>query len=331
MASLYPESLRLEASSRCQLACPACPTASGAIQPTIGSGVLKLADFQALVDSSPWVKKIELSNYGEIFLNPDLLEILAYAYAKGIQLSAHNGANLNHVKSEVLEGLVKYQLHSITCSIDGASQATYEQYRVKGDFERVIGNIQKINHFKALYQSSYPILDWQFVVFGHNQHEIPAARQMATDLGMNFRLKLSWDGDFSPVVDRDGLRQEVGVADREEYREKHGRDYMQTICHQLWDKPQINWDGKVLGCCRNFWGEFGGNAFRDGLAMAINSERMTYARQMLGGQQPPRDDIPCTTCSIYQTCRRRASGWKGPLSPVNTLDSINGYAMPCAG
>lgn len=193
------------------------------------------------------MKKIELSNYGEIFLNPDLLEILAYAHAKGIQLSAHNGANLNHVKPEVIEGLVKYKLHSMTCSIDGASQATYEQYRVRGNFERVLETIRKINHFKALYQSLYPILDWQFVVFGHNQHEIPVARQMAADLGMGFRLKLSWDGEFSPVMDRDALRQEVGAADREEYRERYGRDYMQMICHQLWDKPQINWDGKVLG------------------------------------------------------------------------------------
>lgn len=315
MPSVFPESLRLEASSRCQLACPACPTASGAIHPTIGSGVLKLTDFQALVDSSPWVKMIELSNYGEIFLNPDLLAILAYAHAKGIQLSAHNGVNLNHVKPEVLEGLVKYKLRAMTCSIDGASQATYERYRIKGNFERVIENIQKINRFKAFYQSPYPILDWQFVVFGHNQHEISIARQMAADLGMGFRLKLSWDSEFSPVADRDALRQEVGAADREEYREKHGRDYMQTICHQLWDKPQINWDGKVLGCCRNFWGEFGGNAFRDGLAAAINSERMTYARQMLRGQQPSRDDIPCTTCSIYQTMQTTGQWLERPVQP----------------
>lgn len=55
MSPVFPESLRLEASSRCQLACPACPTASGAIHPTIGSGVLKLTDFQVLVDIAYFV------------------------------------------------------------------------------------------------------------------------------------------------------------------------------------------------------------------------------------------------------------------------------------
>jgi len=77
-------------------------------------------------------------------------------------------------------------------------------------------------------------------------------------------------------------------------------DYAQFICHQLWDEPQINWDGKVLGCCRNFWGDFGPeNAFRDGLQKSVNSEKMTYARNMLRGRTPDRPDIPCTTCEIY--------------------------------
>ena len=49
---------------------------------------------------------------------------------------------------------------------------------------------------------------------------------------------------------------------------------MQEICHQLWDAPQINWDGKILGCCRNFWGDFGGNAFTEGLFQSVNSGQM---------------------------------------------------------
>jgi len=71
--------IRLEASSRCQLRCPSCPTTSGAILPAIGSGILKFADFQALLDGNPGLRDIELSNYGEIFLNPELIAILEYA------------------------------------------------------------------------------------------------------------------------------------------------------------------------------------------------------------------------------------------------------------
>jgi hypothetical protein len=82
--------------------------------------------------------------------------------------------------------------------------------------------------------------------------------------------------------------------------EKFGVDYVQAICHELWDAPQINWDGKVLGCCRNFWGDFGGNAFRDGLLNSIHSDMIEYAKGMLLGINAARDGIPCTTCNIYQ-------------------------------
>jgi hypothetical protein len=121
---------------------------------------------------------------------------------------------------------------------------------------------------------------------------------------MKFYVKLSWDAQFPPVRDQDSVRKEVGVASRDEFKEKYGVDYAQGICHQLWDQPQINWDGKVLGCCRNFWGDFGTeNAFEDGLLNSINSEKIEYARGMLLGKKVARDDIPCTTCNIYQGMR----------------------------
>jgi hypothetical protein len=42
----------------------------------------------------------------------------------------------------------------------------------------------------------------------------------------------------------------------------------------------VNRDGKVLGCCRNFWGDFGGNAFQDAFADSLNSKKMARARAM---------------------------------------------------
>jgi MoaA/NifB/PqqE/SkfB family radical SAM enzyme len=298
---IKPKRIAIEASSFCQLRCPSCPTTSRAIHPAIGSGFLKLNDFRKLIDENPWISDIELSNYGEIFLNPDLLEILKYAHERNIALRAGNGANLNNVKENVLEGLVKYRLRSITCSIDGASNETYKLYRIRGNFDTVIENVKKINHFKCKYNSVYPLLLWQFVVFGHNEHEIPVARKLAQELNMDFYLKLTWDAKFSPIRNKELVRKEIGldVLTREEYKVKYGIDYMHKICHQLWDRPQINWDGKVLGCCRNFWGDFGGNVFKDGLLYSINNEKMRYARDMLLGKKVAKDDIPCASCELY--------------------------------
>ena len=78
-----------------------------------------------------------------------------------------------------------------------------------------------------------------------------------------------------------------------------GKNYMRDVCLPLWNSPRVNWDGKIMGCCWNSWGDFGGNAFHDGLVSAINNEKITLAREMLLGKRGPIDGIPCTTCDMY--------------------------------
>ncbi len=302
---INPSKIRLDASTVCQLKCPSCPNTHGVIDQTVGSKILKFEDFKKIVDSNPWIRDIELSNWGEVFLNRDLLKIAEYAYEKKIVLNAATGVNLNTVREEMLEGVVKFHFGFITCSIDGASSKTYKIYRKGGDFETVMANIRKINEFKVKYQSDFPKLRWQFIAFGHNEHEIPLARQMAHKLGMKFYLKLAGD-DFSPVKNKDLVRvwSGMGVASRKEYQEKYGKIYSaERICSQLWRQPQINPDGRVLGCCMNYWGDYG-NAFQEDLIGILNNEKMNYARAMLLGKKEQREDVPCTRCHWYKEMKK---------------------------
>ncbi|KYC39418.1 radical SAM protein [Scytonema hofmannii PCC 7110] len=305
---IKPKKIRLDAATVCQLNCPSCPTAQGEIKKTLRGGFLKFEDFKRLVDENPWLSHIELSNWGEIFLNADILKILEYSYQKNVSLSASNGVNLNTVSEEVLEGLVKYKFRKMSCSIDGASQETYEIYRRRGNFERVIDNLKKINHYKKVYNSKFPLIRWQFVIFGHNEHEIPIAKQLAKELNMELWLKLSWDESFSPIKDKEKIAKitGLGVASRSEYQEKYKINYMQKgICSQLWNEPQLNWDGRVLGCCFNHWSDFG-NAFESSLETSLNNEKINYARQMLLGKKEERDDISCTQCIHYKAMKNHS-------------------------
>lgn len=307
---IKPDTIRLETSSICQLRCPSCPNTSGKTLPVVGRGFLKLNNFQKILNDNPWVIRVELANLGEIFLNPDLLEIIKHAYKRGVILTAATGANLNNVKEDVLEGLVKYKFRTLSCSIDGASNKIYKQYRVKGNYDTVIENIKKINFFKKKYQSKYPELRWNFIIFNHNEHEIPIAEELADELNMDFNLRAPWNSDFASLRHKTFIRlirEKAAAASREEHigilrnliSQRYGVHYLQRICHQMWDRPQINWDGKILGCCCNSSKEFGGNAFTDGLIKSFNSETMTYARDMLLGIQNRRRDIPCSTCPVY--------------------------------
>ena len=323
-----PAQIRLEASSFCNLRCPLCMTTTGDVHRlAVGGGFLRFDDFRKLLDDNPGLKRIELSNNGEIFLNPALLSMLELAHQRGVKLTAENGVNLNKVRPEVLEGLVKYQFRKLVCSIDGASEETYSIYRVRGKFANVINNIRKINELKQQYRSPFPELTWKFIVFGHNEHELPVAREMARELGMKFRPALNYDPNYSPVRDLEAVRAATGMgaATRDEYEGLYdGELYDESICHQLWDVPQINWDGKLLGCCINIWGDFGGNAFRDGLRASLNTEQIVYARAMLLGRAPPREDIPCTTCHMYLKMRKRGR-WLD-RSVKRALKSIYGNA-----
>jgi MoaA/NifB/PqqE/SkfB family radical SAM enzyme len=305
---IRPKRIRLEASSICQLKCPICPNTLGQTLPIIGKGFLKFSNFQKLLNDNPWIEVVELSNYGEIFLNPELLKIIKHAYKREVILTAATGVNLNNVNEDVLEGLVKYNFRSIGCSIDGASSETYKKYRVRGNYGVVIENIKKINSFKKQYKSRYPVLTWHFIIFGHNEHELPIARKLADELDMHFNFKTSWNPNFSPIRNRNFIKEEVGYVSWVEWRIRYGIHYMREMCHQMWNQPQINWDGKILGCCCNIMEDFGGNAFTDGLFESLNSERITYAREMLLGTQGERSDIPCTTCSTYIS-RKKNRKW----------------------
>jgi MoaA/NifB/PqqE/SkfB family radical SAM enzyme len=298
--------IQLEASSNCQLACPSCPTATGLARPAVGSGHLRFEDFQSILEKNPSLSEIELSNYGEIFLNPRLADMLRFAFERKVVTHADNGANLNFISEEALEALVKYRLRSITCSIDGASQETYEKYRVRGNFDKVISNIRRINEYKRQYKSGFPLLNWQFIIFGHNEHEIGAVRKLAGELGMAILFRFSWDDEFSPIRKPELVKIETRspYISRDDKYEKTGVDYVRSICHQLWRAPVVNWDGKILGCCRNFWGDFGGNAFRDGLIEAVNNEKIQHAREMLMGRTGERDDLPCVTCDLYHKMKK---------------------------
>ena len=139
-----PKSVKLEACSICQLNCETCYMRqhnSG----DVGKGYLKAKDFEKFLQMNPYVERIELSDNGEVFLNPELEEIIKIAFKyqvvnkHPIKLNAGNGVNCNNVKDSDLEALVKYgNFEHITFSIDGASQEVYSQYRRNGNFDKVI-------------------------------------------------------------------------------------------------------------------------------------------------------------------------------------------------
>jgi len=291
-------SIRIDASNACQLRCPTCHQVKEG-ESSFKRRHLEFYNFKKFVDQYPTFRNIELSGNGEIFINPELEEIIQYAFAKKIALTVRNGVNLSNVSERILESLVKYKVRILLVSIDGATNETYQIHRQGGDFQQVIENIKIINRYKQQYHSKLPVLIWQFIVFGHNEHEISLARSTAKKLNMRFFLKFNVYPEYSPVKDVSLIKKEMGYHSIAEYEDKTNNVYV-FPCHQLWLTPQISPDGDFLGCCYNKKENVYGNIFEVGVQQVLKSDKFIYAKKMLLGQVPAREDIPCFNCNVYK-------------------------------
>ena len=280
--------------------------------PGLGWEHLKFDNFKNFIDKNTFIRRIELSNYGEVFLNPDLCKIIRYAAKRKISLSIGNGANLNHASDEVLEQLVRAKVKVLKVSIDGLSQEAYEKYRVGGSVENVLQNVEKINLYKRRYRSSWPEMIWQYVIFGHNEHEIEEARAKSKELNMKFITQLSWNPGWSPTKNAAFMEKKFRGIHILKTDTETVYEYSEfSACFQMWKSPQINSDGKLLGCCENHhWGDYG-NVFEEGYINVLEGERFTYAKQMLQGKVPARNDIPCTSCHKYKAMKEN-NKWFDP-------------------
>jgi hypothetical protein len=264
---------------------------------TIGSGYLTFDKFADIVLADKEIRSVDFDNFGELFLNPDLPRIMKFARGANIRLQCGSGVNGNWISDDALWGLVQNKFAYLSFSIDGATQDTYGIYRKRGTLERVLANVAKINDLKRAHNTIFPKLQWQFVVFGHNEHELPEARKMAESLGMVFYPKMNWDSSYSPIKDPEFVKKETGwdVTTREEYEEKYGVSYMRATCYSLWNSPRLSWDGTMTGCCWNIWDRF-------------NEDNLFFAKSALLGNSPALPHVPCLQCKeIYQDMVRHSA------------------------
>jgi len=309
-----PTSVRIDASTICQLRCVTCPSHDPKNKWVIGKGHLKYSDFKKFIDNHDYIRSVELSNYGEMFMNPELIDIMEYAYKRNVKLTAESGVNFNTASDDVIEALVKYRFSSMGVAIDGASQETYAKYRVRGNYQRVIENIEKLNKYKKIYKSKLPKLIWKYVIMHNNENDVVSAKEKAQQLNMRIKFKLTWDPTYEPK-NIEMLKAETGLAalTRDEYNKTNSKRYLSHICNMIWETPQINWDGRLLGCCIAARKDFGVNVFEVGLEEALNTLSYKYAKQLLQGNitsddvTDVADNIPCLTCKHYKKMVKRDS------------------------
>lgn len=239
-----PPFIMIEPTSICNLKCPLCPSGTGKLERT--KGFMDINLYKKVIDEvKDTTIMIILWNQGEPLLHENLIEMIRYNHSYG--LFTMTSSNLNHLPDP--EGLVQSGLDTLIVSLDGASQETYNKYRVNGDFQTVISNTEALIKAKKKLSSTTPVIKWQFIVMKHNEHEIQTIKELAKKIGVDelvFKTVQIYDKSdidtFLPVNEKYRRYEVIG----DNYRPK-GK--IRNRCRRIFTQPVVNCDGELAICC----------------------------------------------------------------------------------
>jgi len=239
-----PPTVMVEPTDICNLKCPLCPSGNGSLKRV--KGVMSLTTFQQVVDQiKDTTLVLMLWNQGEPFVNPDFLKMVNYASEQGLFTLTSTNANLPWDA----EAVVRSGLDSLIVSLDGASQDTYNQYRVNGQFAAVVENTKQLVAAKKKLGSSFPLIRWQFLVMKHNEHEMAAIRGLAQEIGVDSLIfktvQIYSKEDIAQYLPSNPKFRRYKISG-DQFELKFG---LKNRCLRMWNQPVINWNGDMAVCC----------------------------------------------------------------------------------
>lgn len=320
----YPYYLVIDPINICNLKCPLCPTWQDLKARPKGKMDKKL--FSTILDEvGPYLFAINLCNWGEPLLNPELPAMVRYA--KRFNTVVGLSTNLNYLPDETARELIESEIDIIVISLDGTTQESYSQYRVGGNLSVVLSNIEKLNSYRG-NNTKFPLLIWQFLVNRYNESEIDLARDIAQKMGLQFIA--------SPMRTHMGKELLLPLYERVKENEEWlplnplYRKYpdnirpetktRQTTCKWLWNSTVVNWDGSISPCCSVFekewdfetcYGEDKKGEKNLTLRQAWNSHRYRLARKLVAShmkkskdldsivQESEKEGLICSKCIRY--------------------------------
>ena len=182
--------LQIDPIFNCNLKCPDCALtemreANYFIRPRTA---LTLETFKSLIDqTSPTLRHIRFHMLGEPFLNRQAPEMLFHAREKIPHLFISIETNGLLVTPEVQRALVGARVDYVKFSIDGASQETYAQYRIGGDFQKAYENMAGLVAARREAGADRPRVVWQYILFKWNDsdEEVRRAQRLAREAGVD--------------------------------------------------------------------------------------------------------------------------------------------------
>ena len=300
----YPVNVLIDTTTVCNARCPFCPLFQGDSQmdrevrpATIMSDVLYERLF---AEMAGWKKRpavINQSVNSEPLQDPKFINRMAvlkkYDFGRAMRLVT-NGTFLHESNAMAI---LDAGVAEIIVGFDGATKATYEQHRVKCNFDKVLENIERFANLRNAHRHKTKITI-KYVRTPSNEHEVQTAWEMfATFLDPDLdafedSLAIDW-GDKSAEnikfyyylqkkVERKRLDRQIGCVSVD-----------QTLV--------VHPDGIVGACCWDYNREVSGGGFasmgeRDLLSIWRGNKRLGLITALKSGTGMPSK---CKSCVTY--------------------------------
>ena len=242
----FPIAISIEPTTSCNLRCPECPSGLRSFSRPIGMLAPELN--QSIIDQlSDNLTYITYYFQGEPYLNKDFLSMVGYASSRNIYTAT--SSNAHYLDDSNCQKTIESGLNRLIISIDGANQGSYEKYRIGGNLSKVIEGTKNIVQWKKKLKSKTPFIIWQFIVFGHNEHEVDDIEKLAKEIGVDhLSIKTAQIYNFesgSDLLPKDPKYSRY-IKKGLSYKIKNG---LLSHCWRMWHACVITWDGKVVPCC----------------------------------------------------------------------------------
>ena len=227
-ARRLPDIVQIESTNLCNAKCVFCPRDEMHRR----QGVMDMDLFKKVVDecAALGITHVRVHNYGEPFLDRQLVEKVRYAKQKGItEVGMISNGSL--ITEEIARGMIDAGLDAINISVDAAGKEVFERTRAP---PRVRHGHRQHPDAGAPPQRGGP----------HASEADPVVRP-AEQLGRRAGVHREW----SQVADK------IHITDLHNWAGTlNAKSDVQFPCYRLWLTFTVLWDGRVSLCCADFDG-----------------------------------------------------------------------------
>lgn len=223
-----PDIVQIESTNLCNAKCVFCPRDDMQRR----QGVMDMDLFRKVVDecASLGITHVRVHNYGEPFLDKQLVEKVRYAKQKGIK-EVGMISNGSLITEDLARGMIDAGLDAINISVDASGKDTFERTRIHLNYDTVIGNVRTLVRLRNALGRTRPKLILSFVRQGNTADE-----QAFID---------EWRGVADKIHITD-LHNWAGTLNTQ--------SDVRFPCYRMWLTFTVLWDGRVSMCCADFDG-----------------------------------------------------------------------------